>query len=121
MEKNIMEYTRKELLALPHRNWNDVTSYSSILLVPTYELHDSGWRLIAIVGCNDNGTPKEIAAFCDDIQWQTIRTDYGIRMDMIPKTNICRFHSVSHSSAIRFQVGVSNSTTDVKIVCQNLF
>ena len=112
MEKNIMEYTRKDLLALPHRNWNDVTSYRSILLVPTYELHDSGWRLIAIVGCNDDGTPKEIAAFCDDIQWQTIRTYYGISMDMIPKTNICRFHS----RTMRFQVGVSLSTTDVKIV-----
>lgn len=117
MEKNIMEYTRKELLALPRRNWNDVTSYSSILLVPTYELHDSGWRLIAIVGCNDNGTPKEIAAFCDDVQWQTIRTDYGISMDMIPKTDICRFYS----RRIRFQVGVSRSTTGVKIVGDPLF
>ena len=116
MEKNIMEYTRKELLALPHRNWNDVTSYSSILLVPTYKLHDSGWRLIAIVGCKDDGTPKEIAAFCDDVQWQTIRTDYGISMDMIPKTNICRFHS----RRMRFQVGVSLSSTDVKIVGEPL-
>ena len=112
MEKNIMEYTRKELLALPHRNWNDVTSYSSILLVPTYELHDSGWRIIAIVGCNDNGTPKEIAAFCDDIQWKTIRADYGSSMEMSPKTNICRFHSVR----MRFQVGKSLSLTDVKII-----
>ena len=116
MEKNIMEYTRKELLALPHRNWNDVTSYSSILLVPTYKLHDSGWRPIAIVGCKDDGTPKEIAAFCDDVQWQTIRTDYGISMDMIPKTNICRFHS----RRMRFQVGVSLSSTDVKIVGEPL-
>lgn len=112
MEKNIMEYTRKELLALPRRNWKHVTSYSSILLVPTYELYGSGWLLIAIVGCNDNGTPKEIAAFCDVVQWQTIRTDYGISMDMIPKTNIYRFHS----SKMRFQVGVSLSTTCVKIV-----
>lgn len=112
MEKNIKEYTRKELLALTRRNWNDVTSYSSILLVPTYDLHDSGWRLIAIVGCKDDGTPKEIAAFCDVVQWQTIRTDYDISMDMIPQTNICRFHSIR----MKFQVGVSLSSTDVKIV-----
>lgn len=112
MEKNIMGYTRKELLALPGRNWSDITSYSSILLVPTYKLHDSGWRLIAIVGCNDDGTPKEIAAFCDVVQWQTIHMDYGINMDIIPKTNICRFHS----RRMRFQVGVSLSTTEVKIV-----
>lgn len=75
-------------------------------------MHESGWRLIAIVGCGDDGKPKEIAAFCDDVEWQTPRTDYGIQMDMIPKTNICRFHS--HS--MKFRVGACCSSTEVAIV-----
>lgn len=110
-KKDVMKWTRAELLNLPVRRWDDVKSYHGVMLVPTYKLHDSGWRLIAIVGLDEHFNPVEIAAYCDDVQWRTIKTDWGVNCDMIPKTNILRFHS----NNLMFEVGVCLSTTEIKI------
>jgi len=45
-----MNYTRKELLALPKRDWDKETIYDSIAVVPSGKKHESGYGLIAIVG-----------------------------------------------------------------------
>jgi hypothetical protein len=109
--RTIKEWTREELLRLPVRSWDAVGKYKSIVIVPTDELHDSGWRLMAIIGCDDDNEPKEIAAFCDDIQWLTPRTDWGLNCDMLPRCNCMRFHSWEFS----FVVGMSLSTTEVHV------
>ena len=68
-EKNFM--TRKQYLELPRRDWDKKKQYTAVIVVPTYKIHDSGFRLMALVGCGDDHKPYEIAAFCDDICWDT--------------------------------------------------
>lgn len=111
MKKDITKWTRKELLALPFKGNLKVGRYHGVAIVPTYDLHDSGWRLMALVGLDDEYNPVEIAAYCDDIQWRTPKNDCGLHCDMIPKTNIVRFHS----SNLFFEIGLSCSTTDIKV------
>lgn len=104
--------TRKQLLSLPERNWNEVKKYYSVIVVPTGKKHYSGYALMALVGCNDNLDPYEIAAYCDDIQWMTEVTRYGFRCDMFYKNSCIRFHS----SEFDFQIGTSLSTTEIKMI-----
>ena len=114
--KDVTKWTRADLLGLPVKDWHVTKQYHGIMLVPTYRLHDSGWRLIAVVGLDESFDPVEIAAYCDDVQWRTIKTDYGINCDMLPKTNIVRFHS----NNLMFEVGLSLSTTEIRIVGEPL-
>lgn len=76
--------TRKELLDLPVCKFSDQGKrrYSSLLIVPTKELHDSGYRLMAIVGLDEDGKPIEIADFCDDIEWKTPILHRGSPIEM---------------------------------------
>lgn len=112
MAKN-KNMTRKELLNLPRRKWNEVSDYNAILIVPDYSIHDSGYRLMAIIGCDEHWNPKEIAAYCDDINWisqEKTKPLFGVRTDMFTN-NIIRFHS----NYVKFRVGISLSTTDIII------
>jgi hypothetical protein len=76
--------TRKELLELPMCKFSEQGEhrYSSLLIVPTKELHDSGYRLMAIVGLDEHGKPIEIADFCDDIEWKTPILHLGSHIEM---------------------------------------
>lgn len=112
MTDNGENMTRNQLLALPCRAWNDVKDYLCIIVVPTGKKHGSGWALMAIVGCNENGKPYEIAAYCDDIQWVTQQTEYEFRTDMFYKNSCIRFHS----REFKYRVGASLSTTEIKMV-----
>lgn len=114
MAKDVMEWTKKELLSLPHKDWATFGYYHSILIVPTRKLHDSGWRLICLVGCDEHYEPKEIIGYCDDIHWccnHELRF-CDIQTDMIPKTNIVRMHS----NKFRFKVGDVCSSVEILIV-----
>lgn len=114
--------TKEELLNLPTRAWDEEKDYTAIIVVPTDELHDSGWRLMALVGCTskdgDHCMPTEIAAYCDDIQWNSEGADpthlkfWDMDCDMFPDTNFIRFHSFTN----KFRVGMSLSSTTIKIV-----
>ena len=104
--------TRKQFLELPVRAWNETKDYSAIIVVPTGRKHDSGFALMALVGCDEKGVPSEIAAYCDDIQWITKVTVYGFRCDMFYKNRCLRFHS----NEFKFRVGRSLSTTEVGFV-----
>lgn len=65
----ILKMTKRELLALPDRQWGQQGVYDSLLVVSTGRKHDSGWACIAIIGVNDN-KPVEVATRCsDDIEW----------------------------------------------------
>lgn len=116
---------RKDLLSLPRREWRIDSSYTSILITPTGRKHDSGFALMAIVGCDDDGSLMEIAAMCDDIQWvfppsnglmlQGLETQYyyaDIQSDMYFPSGIIRMHT-RHG---RFIVGISLSSTQVTFI-----
>lgn len=62
-------WTFKELMSLPHRDWQLHSTYSSVLIISTRKVHDSGYAMMAIIGCQKS-IPIEIAATCcDDIEW----------------------------------------------------
>ena len=42
--KAIHDWTRKELLALPHRAGDKETTYTSILFLQSTNIHDTGYR-----------------------------------------------------------------------------
>lgn len=52
---NINTATKKDLLALPHRQWGqDVSGVSSLVIIPGTkgQMHDSGYRCMTYVGCH---------------------------------------------------------------------
>lgn len=113
MTKDVMKWTRKELLSLPVKCWQKVGVYSAVMLVPTYEKHDSGWRLIALVGCDERFNPIEIAGYCDDVN---LCTNYSLKFcdvhsDIVPSTNIVRLHSNSK----KFKIADCCSSTEIWI------
>lgn len=57
--KTWADYTKKELLTLPRRDFGKVTVYDSVLLVNTSKKHDSGFNLFAVIGVKDD-IPVEI-------------------------------------------------------------
>ena len=96
-----MEPSKKELLKMPVRAWNDTSrKYDQILLVPSGKKHDSGYMRIAVVGVyEEKGKPKyEIAAFPDDISCLFPIQDLGtfrfalVRMDCYYPSGILRYH-----------------------------
>ena len=106
-------WTRKEFLALPVRKWDMKSEYDSLTIVPTYRVHDSGYRLMAIVGHINKEGPKEIAAFCDDIDWRIpMPLDTWIRTDMTTTSNCAHMWG----NGLRFRVGCSVSSTEVEVL-----
>ena len=47
MEKAIDQYTREEFLAM--ENFNPSGPFSAFVIVPTDEIHDSGWRCMKFI------------------------------------------------------------------------
>ena len=78
--------TRNQLLALPVCKFTEQESrkYASLLIVPAKKLHDSGYRLMAIVGLDKEGKPIEIADFCDDIEWKVPKMKLTHNLDFSP-------------------------------------
>ena len=101
----------KELRALPHRRWDEQKTYQSIMVIPSGKKHDSGWALMYVIGCN--GEEKEIAASCDDIEWNTEAvTDHrSIRTDMFYPSGVMHFWS----QHFNFTVGCSLSSTAITL------
>lgn len=69
MSKDWFEYSKKELLNLPQRQWNKEGIYMSILFVNTKRKHDSGYNLFAVIGCEDGQHPTEICGYMDDFRF----------------------------------------------------
>ena len=97
-----MNPSKKELLKMPVRDWDDTSrKYSQILLVPSGRKHDSGYMHIAVIGVyEEEGKPKyEIAAFPDDISCIFPVKDYGtfnfplVRMDCYYPSGVLRYHA----------------------------
>ena len=69
---SIVNLKRKDLLSLPLKKDSNIKEYENIIVVPTNKKHDSGWRLMALIGVEktDNGyIPTEIIGYCDDINF----------------------------------------------------
>jgi len=129
-----MAIARKDLLALPHRDWNKTTEYDSLYLVPTGKKHDSGYSIIAIIGCNKN-IPIEIAATCDDICWgfpanhpyyNAFLETRGYRAHIMrtdcefPSGILRIWASGEHYFKGRFRVHASLSSTDVELFIEKI-
>lgn len=107
------KFTIKQLKNLPRRDWNEVKTYDSIIVISSGKKHDSGWALMYIVGCDANRVPFEIAAACDDICWKIANpTEYDFRNDMFFPSGAIHFWGNERS----FKVGASLSSTDIYVI-----
>ena len=115
--KNIPALKQKDLLSLPLKpSFSEIHTYESIIVCPTRRKHDSGWRLMALIGCKliDGRTiPVHIIGYCDDINWRcetvmVVDTIKAIRCDMTLSSCI-RFWS----NDFNFKVGIVVSSTDI--------
>lgn len=64
--KHWTDFSKKELLELPKRQWNKVSEYDFVLLVNTNKKHDSGYNYFAVIGFANNA--PEIAGYMDDFR-----------------------------------------------------
>lgn len=116
MNNSIEKMTRAELLALPEREWNKVTDYDYILLIPAKTKHDSGYAHINIIGVKEDGNAEMVASRPDDIAWITptpiYKGCYGIRTDCFYKSKALRFWSGKD----KFRVYGGVSSIDISLV-----
>ena len=112
------DMTKKELLALPNRSWNEEKVYPWVLLVNTKQKHDSGYNFFAVIGVNPDNS-MEIAAYCDDFRMWPVH--YSLSNGVAPIRGFsfdCSMHGVFRiwSNYYNFFVGTSLSTTDFAFV-----
>lgn len=111
-----MKYNKKSILKSPVREWNKITSYKQIVIIPTRKKHESGYALIAIVGMKENGR-FEICSYADDICWdfRKLHQNYdssGMRTDCYYPEGILHFWGRN----IEFIVHEALSSTTIEIV-----
>jgi hypothetical protein len=103
----------KDLKKLPFRDWDNVKTYHTIIVIPSGKKHSSGWALMYIIGLDTNREPIEIAAACDDICWKIPEgIEYDMRNDMFYPSGAIHFWSNKYN----FQVGASLSSTDITLI-----
>ena len=120
MERNLANIKRDELLKLPEKEITKVETYEWIIVVPTRRKHDSGWRLMALVGGKKVGKyykPVEVIGHCDDINWKFPENmNHNILRSDMTLSNCLRFWSDYH----KFRVGTCTSSTTIEIIeCKN--
>ena len=120
MERNLANIKRDELLKLPEKEITKVETYEWIIVVPTRRKHDSGWRLMALIGGQkvwDHYEPVELIGYCDDINWKfPNNTNHDILHSDMTLSNCLRFWSDHH----KFRVGICTSSTTIEIIeCKN--
>ena len=93
--------------------------YDFVYYVPTTEIHDSGYRLIALVGFKRDTQSFEIAAYCDVVELDSnyMLQNGSIKFDMCAETNIVKLYATS--DYIKFRVGASFSSTLIEIIKTN--
>jgi len=119
--RQVGRWSKKELLALPHRKWDETSAeYTSILVFSTGRKHDSGWACIAIIGCRQQ-VPVEICSLCsDDIEWKMPPAKiYGsgytrgqYRSDCVRKSGALHFWSNDGG----FKVGAALSSIEIEFI-----
>lgn len=116
MKKLSSEMNLSELRKLGRRNWDEIKSYNSIVVIPSRKKHESGYALMYIIGIDPKGYAVEIAAACDDICWKIPKaTDHDFRTDMFYPSGAIHFWSCDYE----FMVGASLSSTDITLIKKN--
>jgi hypothetical protein len=121
-KKPLNDWSRDELLSLPHRAWQTSAVYDSLLLLSTRRKHDSGWAMVAIIGVV-NHMPTEVATACsDDVEWVLPpairfgeRSEYAMgqmRMDCAFRSGAMHFWT----RTARFKVGDALSSVTVEVL-----
>lgn len=69
IKKKTAEYwTRKELEALPSREWHeDVGEFRALIILPSKRLHDSGYRIMDFVAVDKDNVPFIKLSGCSDV------------------------------------------------------
>lgn len=116
--KHAREWSKEDLLSLPERKWDDESpEYNSLLLLSTGATHDSGWAMIAVIGCVDY-KPVEIATQCaDDLCWTVPPKQHEFETGQI-RTDCCVKSGALHfwRRNGKFKVGCALSSTDITIL-----
>jgi hypothetical protein len=122
--QSVNDWPRAALLALPHRKWDDESPrYESLLIVSTGKKHDSGWAMMAIIGCRKQKPVEICTSGSDDIEWKMpAAIKYGggeytlgqYRSDMAIKSGA--LHVWTREG--KFRVGASLSSTEIEL-CPN--
>ncbi len=108
--KSVYDMTRKELLALSHRKWDDsLKRYDGLLVLARGKQHASGWGMIVLIGIASNKEPEIAAATADDICWHL--EGQGLRTDCLVPSRAMHFWGGKG----KFRVGHALSSTDVYV------
>ena len=119
MERDLNKWTRKMFLSLPRREWDETSSYDSIVILDNRTKHDSGYACMVIIGI-EKGVPKEVCAeWCDDIEWiipsPRLCETYPIgqfRTDCFLKSGA--MHVWSHNAIFIVGIAVSSVTIELR-------
>ena len=125
--KPFYDWTKKELEALPSREWNqDVNDFDSLIILPTKQLHDSGFRCMDFIAVKDSQPFLRLSG-CSDVihiegiggfgEWTPNRgypefvVPKGWSVDCLKKSGLLRLFSDG-----RLKVGVAISSFEVYAV-----
>lgn len=118
MINDVCTAKRKELLALPQKPFSEERIYEYIIIVPTRRKHESGWRLMALIGATKVNEhkyePTELIGYCDDINWilpKDVKYHEALRTDMT-LSNCTRIWS----NYYKMKVGCVTSSTDIILI-----
>ena len=106
----------KENLCLFPEKLKGNKTYDFVYYVPTDEIHDSGYRLMALVGYDKQLQHFEIAAYCDVVELNSnyMLENGVVKFDMCAETNIIKLYATSDK--IKFVIGDSVSSTLITVV-----
>lgn len=85
---NIREMTREDFHKVPFREYfnSELPPFESIVIIPTDELHDSGWQCMEFVGVDENMEPVVRMSGCSDVIHIDGIGGYGKWADKIPRS-----------------------------------
>ena len=73
-----VKYTRKALLQVPKRKWNEQIKASGVYVIPSRRKHDSGFACMDFVAETKDGLIR-FGGYCDDVSFE----GQHFRMDCI--------------------------------------
>lgn len=105
------DFKKKDLLALPQREWDKETEYYAVLLVSTRSKHDSGYAWFAVVGCKDGSTPTELVGYMDDFRNEDLLP--AVRIDC-SLNGVFRLHSLNRGrNYIKVEANLSSTSFSI--------
>lgn len=106
--------SRGDLRKLRFREGLDPVVYDSVIIVPSPDIAECGYRRMLIVGVRD-GSPVEIADECDDVIWSGYSANGSMfstmRFEMDPANDCVHVWS----SCCVFEVGVPSGSADITL------